>query len=93
MLQGAPKTSLPLYDDVLMSDQVVSDLEADYPQQQESREEGVEEDKVQGVSGQCSRVTLVDDLTALGQRAPSWERSGTICAPRQRQSPDRNNNS
>lgn len=46
----------------------VSDLVADHAEHQESRQEGVEEQKVQRVSGQSSRIPHIDDLVALGDR-------------------------
>lgn len=49
-----------------MTHEPVSDLVADHAEHQESRQEGVEEQKVQRVSGQRSRITHVDDLVAVG---------------------------
>ena len=63
-----------------MTDELVSDLEADDAQQQESGEEGVEENKVKCVSGQSARVALINDLTALSDHTGARQhRFGSIC--------------
>lgn len=51
-----------------MTHEPVSDLVADHAQHQESRQEGVEEQKVQRVSGQSSGITHIDDLVAVGDQ-------------------------
>lgn len=56
-----------------MTHQPVSDLVADHAEHQESRQEGVEEEKVQCVSGQSSGITLVDDLVAVGDQTGPGE--------------------
>lgn len=63
----------------LVAYKLVSDLEADHAQQQESREEGVEEDKVERESRQSSRISFIDDLIALSDYTGSRQRTGTIC--------------
>lgn len=60
----------------------VSDLEADHAHQQEGREEGVEENKVQCVSGQSARIAVLNYLIALSDQTGSWERAGDICKHR-----------
>lgn len=62
-----------------MTNDPVSDLEADHAQQQQSREEGVEEQEVERVSGQRSRVALVNDLIPLSDQTGSRQRPGSIC--------------
>lgn len=56
----------------------VSDLEADYSQQQEGREEGIEEKKVKCVSGQSTRIALINDLVAFSDHTGPWQRYGNI---------------
>lgn len=73
---------------VLVTCKLVSDLEADYAQQQESREERVEENKIKCVSGQSTRISLINDLTPMRDQTSSRQRSGSIWndSPRQRES-------
>lgn len=49
-----------------MTHKPVSDLVADHAEHHKSRQEGVEEQKVQRVSGPSSRITRIDDLVAVG---------------------------
>lgn len=51
-----------------MTHKLVSDLVAEHAEHQESRQEGVEEQKVQRVSGHSSRITHIDDLVAVGDQ-------------------------
>lgn len=56
-----------------MTHKPVSDLVADHAEHHESRKEGVEEEKVQRVSGQSSGITLINDLVAVGDQTGSGE--------------------
>lgn len=56
-----------------MTHKPVSDLVADHAEHQESRQEGVEEEKVQCVSGQSSGITLINDLVAVGDQTGPGE--------------------
>lgn len=46
----------------------VSDLVADHAEHQESRQEGVEQQEVQRVSGQSSGIAHIDNLVAVGDQ-------------------------
>lgn len=56
-----------------MTHEPVPDLVADHTKHQEGRQEGVEEEKVQRVSRQSSRITLINDLVAMGDQASPRE--------------------
>jgi len=61
---------------VSASNEMVSDLEAGDPEQQEGGQEGVEEHKVQCVAGQGAGVALVDDLAPLGDQTRARDHAG-----------------
>lgn len=61
-----------------MTHEPVSDLVADHAEHQESGQEGVEEQKVQRVSGQRSGITHVDDLVAVGDETGPGQIAGNV---------------
>ena len=63
----------------LVTRKLVSDLVADHAQHQEGREERVEENKVQCVSGRGARIAFFNDLVSLSGQTSSGQLFRRVC--------------